>query len=342
MKRIAVYGCYGLTGSLVVRELVTRGYEPVLCGRDADALSLLSRNLGSRNYTATAHIDDPSSLDRMLDNVDAVLNCAGPYSNTSLPIATAAIRNRVHYLDPNAVEQLAAKRLFDELNTAAKQAGVSVVPVMGIFGGLGDALADVASKGKPNIEEVIIAYKVDGWIPTRGSQLTSSLLQSTKRLAFESGAFREVAASRAVEEFNFGPEAGKALVLSDYPGSEIATVPRHLPTKRVAVKMTLSTIQDLASVDPAQASSVDSETRSKSTFSVVVDVRDPRGTTRVTAAGNDIYGITAPFMVNALELLPSAKTGVCSPSEAFGGRRLVEAVRSHGFVHELTHVSGDS
>src|SRR5258708_20344040 len=112
-KKIAVYASYGLTGSLVVKELLTRGYDPILCGRDASALSKMSEAFGGRHRTVVASIDDQSSLDRMLDDVFAVLNCAGPYSSTSLPVATAAVRNSFHYMDPNAVEQMAAKRLFD-------------------------------------------------------------------------------------------------------------------------------------------------------------------------------------------------------------------------------------
>ena len=167
-KRIAVYGGYGLTGSLVINELATRGYEPVLCGRNPDALAKLRASYQGRYAVAVGRIDDPTSLDQMLDGVAAVLNCAGPYSNTSLPIARAAIRRRIHYLDPNAVEQLAAKRMFDELDSSAKDAGVTIVPVMGILGGLGDALADVAAQDHADIEEVTVAYKIDGWIPTRG------------------------------------------------------------------------------------------------------------------------------------------------------------------------------
>src|SRR6266478_8644857 len=96
----------------------------------------------------------------------------------------AAVRNSVHYMDPNAVEQVAAKRLFDNLDASAEEAGVTIVPVMGILGGLGDILADVAAREQSGIAELTIAYTIDGWIPTRGSQLTSTLQQPAKRLAF--------------------------------------------------------------------------------------------------------------------------------------------------------------
>jgi short subunit dehydrogenase-like uncharacterized protein len=335
-KKIAVYGSYGLTGSLVVNELLARGHEPVLCGRNPVALGNLKDLLGRRLRTVAANIDDPSSLDRMLDGAFAVLNCAGPYTNTSIPLASAAIRNRVHYLDPNAVEQMAAKRLFDELDAPAKAAQVTIVPVMGILGGLGDVLADVATRGKSDVEEVTIAYLINGWIPTRGSQLTSKLQRPAKRLAFEGGAFAEVESSQVIEEFDFGHKIGRKKVLARYPGSEIATLPRHVSAQRVAVKMALSTIQEFGAADPQWAAAVDSETRSKTTFSTIVEVKAAEGVTRLTTSGRDIYGITAPFMVNGLERLQESGAGVLSPSDAFGGRHLLDALRSHGFTHDFS------
>jgi len=134
-------------------------------------------------------------------------------------------------MDPNAVEQVAAKRLFDNLDASAEEAGVTIVPVMGILGGLGDILADVAAREQSGIAELTIAYTIDGWIPTRGSQLTSTLQQPAKRLAFEKGGFVEIEPSQEIEEFDFGPEIGRQKVVGQYPGSEIATLPRHVSTR---------------------------------------------------------------------------------------------------------------
>jgi hypothetical protein len=86
---------------------------------------------------------------------------------------------------------------------------------------------------------------------------------------------------------------------------------------------------------------VDSETRSKTTFSVVAEVKAAGGTTRLTARGHDIYGITAPFMVNGLERLQQSKAGVLSPSDAFGGLQLLNALRSHSFVHDFAHATAE-
>ena len=338
-KTVVVYGSYGCTGALVARELVARGYEVVLGGRDGGQLARLNEVMGGNHRVAVAGIDDPSSLDRMLRGVFAVLNCAGPYTHTALSVASAAIRNRVHYLDPNAVEQMAAKRLFDELDGPARTAGVTVVPVMGILGGLGDVMADVAAEGVSDIADATVAYTIEGWIPTKGSQLTSKLQQPSKRLAFENGGFTETDPAQNIESFDFGPGIGPQPVLSQYPGSEMATLPRHVSAQRFAVKMAISTLQQFSSADPQWAAGIDAEARSKTRFTTVVEIKGSGTVKRLSASGNDIYGITAPFILNGLERLEAANRGVLSPSDAFGGQQLLGALRSHGFYCDFAPVT---
>ena len=42
---------------------------------------------------------DPAAVDAGLRDVTAVLNCAGPFSHTALPLADACLRTKTHYLD---------------------------------------------------------------------------------------------------------------------------------------------------------------------------------------------------------------------------------------------------
>ena len=59
-----------------------------------------------------AAVDDPASLDAALAGSSVVINCAGPFVDTSLPIVDAAIRSGVHYLDV-AAEQSAVLNVFE-------------------------------------------------------------------------------------------------------------------------------------------------------------------------------------------------------------------------------------
>src|SRR5262245_22581460 len=98
LKRATVFGAYGHTGSFVVAELHRRGWVPVLSGRDHGRLTAAAHRHGLTEVRV-ASIDDPASLDAAVSGSQVVINCAGPFIDTAIPIVEAAIRSRVHYLD---------------------------------------------------------------------------------------------------------------------------------------------------------------------------------------------------------------------------------------------------
>ena len=91
-------------------------------------------------------LDDPALLRRALAGVGAVINCAGPFLDTALPLARAAVAAGAHYLDVTA-EQAAVQQLYRELDAPARDAGVAVVPAMAFYGGLADLLVTAALDG---------------------------------------------------------------------------------------------------------------------------------------------------------------------------------------------------
>src|SRR5512138_116831 len=109
-KRATVFGAYGHTGRFVVAELRRRGWTPVLSGRDAERLNAAARQCDGAEVRVAA-VDDAASVELALTGSDVVINCAGPFVDTSLPIVEAAARSRVHYLDV-AAEQAAVLQVF--------------------------------------------------------------------------------------------------------------------------------------------------------------------------------------------------------------------------------------
>jgi NAD(P)-dependent dehydrogenase (short-subunit alcohol dehydrogenase family) len=130
-----VFGAYGHTGRFVVAELSRRGWTPVLSGRDSERLRAAARE-HPRAEVRVASIDDPASLKAALAGSGVVINCAGPFIDTSLPIVDVAIRSGVHY------------------------------------GGLGDLMATWAMGGWDGADEISVAVARDRWNPTRGTRLT--------------------------------------------------------------------------------------------------------------------------------------------------------------------------
>src|SRR3954465_6617763 len=94
MAVFAVYGATGHTGRLVTADLLARGKQVLLSGRDPVALAALG--VGP---VLPAALDDPAALRALAEAADVIVHCAGPFAVTGLPLATAAVEGGAHYVD---------------------------------------------------------------------------------------------------------------------------------------------------------------------------------------------------------------------------------------------------
>lgn len=294
---IGVVGANGHTGAFVVDELVARGLSPIAIGRDAGRLG--SRGFDRRGVTTrVASIDDRASLDRALAGVSAVINCAGPFLDTAQAVAAAALRAGAHYLDVTA-EQASASATLDAFDAAARQAGVTVVPAMGFFGGLADLLCTIAASDRDGIDDVRIGIALDRWQPTHGTRVTGER-NTAPRLVVEGGALVPIADPRPRTTMEFVAPFGSQAV-TEVPFSEVPLITRHLPVARLHTWLTDNALRDLG--DPATPPPVaaDGSGRSAQQFVVDVVVTGSGRTRRATARGRDIYAVTAPLVVEAAQ-----------------------------------------
>src|SRR5512147_1878944 len=97
MKKILVYGSYGYTGQLIVEHAVQEGLQLILAGRDEKRLREQAEKY-EVEYRVFA-VEETAKLDAALQEVDAVLHCAGPFVLTFKTMAEACIRNKKHYVD---------------------------------------------------------------------------------------------------------------------------------------------------------------------------------------------------------------------------------------------------
>ncbi len=95
---LLIYGATGYTGRLIARAALARGLHPVLAGRDAGRLKLLSESLGGLEVRQ-ARIDSPAELSQALDGSRVVINAAGPFSRTAEPISRACMAAGTNYQD---------------------------------------------------------------------------------------------------------------------------------------------------------------------------------------------------------------------------------------------------
>lgn len=129
--KIAVYGATGFTGNLVAHELAKAVDAMIIAGRTQAKLDRLAAEIrGSGEVlvqTRLASIDDDKSLDAMLDGVDVLINCAGPFSDVGVPVVAAAVRNATHYYDTTG-EQAFMRQVQQDFDTSAREQGLVLAP----------------------------------------------------------------------------------------------------------------------------------------------------------------------------------------------------------------------
>jgi saccharopine dehydrogenase-like NADP-dependent oxidoreductase len=294
-RRIAVFGAYGHTGRFVVSELLKRGWTTIISGRNESKLRGMN-DAHPELEIRVAAIDNPASLDRAVSGAHAVINCAGPFIDTASPIIEAALRSRIHYLDLTA-EQPSAIAAFDKYTEAARDAGIVIAPAMAFYGGLGDLLATAAIGNWASVDEICIAYALDGWKPTLGTRLTGRR-NTARRFVFSGNKLEFLADPPPTRKWNFPEPFGTEDVVG-ITFSEIITISRHLRSPEIHSFMNLTPLKEIRDPETPPPTSVDKDGRSQQIFLVDVLVRRGNAKRRATASGRDIYAITAPIVVEA-------------------------------------------
>jgi short subunit dehydrogenase-like uncharacterized protein len=154
-----VYGAYGYTGRLLVGEALRRGHHPIAAGRDGDRLAELGRDFPGL-ATRTFALDDPAALRRGLTGVEAVLHAAGPFIETGRPMMEAAIGMGVHYLDISG--EVPSFETAFELNDEAREAGVVLLPGVGLDVIPTDAVAALLHRRLPGATRLELALHSPG------------------------------------------------------------------------------------------------------------------------------------------------------------------------------------
>lgn len=165
-----LYGAYGTTGRMILREAVRRGQRPVLAGRDRSRLAALAGETGldSRVFSFGA----PDLARRALRGIAVLLNAAGPYHLTGGPVRRLCLEAGVSYVDVNG--EIEDFRDALRCDAEARAQGVAVIPGAGYGVVFGEAIAGHVASRLPGASWMRISFATANAAKSRGAALSTA------------------------------------------------------------------------------------------------------------------------------------------------------------------------
>ena len=331
MERLAVVGATGYAGGLVAERARSEGLPLYLVGRRRDALEAIAR---ADDEVRVADARDRRALADAFVDCFAVASTAGPFLELGTAVAGAAIDAGSHYLDISA-EQVFMRRLEEDHAEAARRAGRALLPFFGFDYAVGDFAARLAAEGLEPLEEILVAYSAEGFLPSAGTRATAGHLLAQPQWAYAGGELVRSRFGATTRRVRF--PSGDATAV-EWGGAEPLTVPRHTNVRNVRSYFRAPRVAALLGGAGRVAAPIVRATgrlggnpsegrRRRARFAVVAEARGASGGRRVTLTGTDIYGLTALLAVRAAEGVRDGLArgaGVLAPAEAFDARPFLE------------------
>lgn len=334
VMKLAVLGASGHTGRMVVDALRQRDVEAIALARS----------------TGGPDVRDQAAVERAIGDADAIVNLAGPFLETGLAAARAAIARGIPYVDTTG-EQAFMLRCQRELHKAALDAGVPIVNAMAYEYALGDLAAKAFFPDGGEALHVLYRSHAAGSAGTKKSILR---VMGGPTLSFEKGRLRRVQAARYQRTFptKDGPRTGVS-----FAGGEILTVPTHtrfatvrtyVATRHAARARRLAPLARLLLHGPvlrAAEAYVDAKHEAPANANARGEIHLLRekeaGGGRREEGGHVVLSMPDPYLVTAhaaaegaIRLVGAKRAGVLAPAHAYDAREFLEemARRVPGFV----------
>ncbi len=148
-----LYGAYGYTGKLLVKEAVKRGHRPLLAGRNAQKLQSLAEKYGL-DYLAL-ELEDEAELVSAVTEFELVFHAAGPFVHTAKPMIEACLAGNTNYLDITG--EMTVFETTYNCHRRAKELGIALISGAGFDVIPSDCLAKHVVDQVPGAQKLEIA-----------------------------------------------------------------------------------------------------------------------------------------------------------------------------------------
>jgi short subunit dehydrogenase-like uncharacterized protein len=333
-KDFLLYGANGYTGGLILERALREGARPILGGRNVAAVTQLAKRHGLR--ARAFEVSDEAAAVKALGGVRAVLNAAGPFHRTAVPMVRACLQTGAHYLDITG--EIDVFETLAQQDKAARSAKIMLLPGVGFDVVPTDCLAAHLKSRLPDATTLALAFKGFGGF-SRGTATTAVETMLTQGAVRRDGRIERVPPAWKTQTIDFGKGPRPAVTI---PWGDVSTafystgignveVYMALPptmiwqmqmTRYVGWFLQLPFLQDqLKAWLAAGSPGPDAQTRAKSSTVVWGEVTNPAGqraAARLYMPNG--YTLTAMTALRAAQNAAAgkAKPGFQTPSRAFG------------------------
>ncbi len=162
MKALIIGGVGGM-GQGVARDLIKQDQvsSVVLADLYPDPERLSKKLRESEKSTLIKmDVNDHEDMVKAFSKVDVVINTAGPFYKTAVPVATAAVEAKVNYIDI-CDDYEGTEILFNsEIDTLAREAGITVLTGMGSDPGTNNVLVKWYADKLDRVDEIYLYWVV--------------------------------------------------------------------------------------------------------------------------------------------------------------------------------------
>jgi short subunit dehydrogenase-like uncharacterized protein len=313
--KLLIYGATGYTGTLIAKEAARRGLDFEIAGHSEDKLAMLAAELNVPYHVFS--VDDLQGWETSLKHKAALLNIAGPFSETADQAMKAAIQFKVHYIDITA--EVDIYRLAETKDAAALAAGIMVLSGAGLFATYDPLVVHTAKRVK-NPVSLRVAFKYSGGF-TPGSVASASNIINAGILMRKNGILDKFPdAKPAAFDFGSGPEEALPMPLGglviSYKSTGIPDIEEYFLMAQAAASTQVGNKTD--------------DHESEGTSKIIAEVTGADGNVVRTIA--ETPGGYMPTVFSAVEIASRVlngeyKAGFQSPASAYG-EELLDALSS--------------
>jgi short subunit dehydrogenase-like uncharacterized protein len=319
-----LYGANGYTGRLIAELAVKRGERPILAGRSREKVEPIADALGLEHRAF-----DLSQARVNLEDVEAVVHCAGPFAHTSAAMIDACLKTRTHYLDiTGEIDVFEAAGLRD---SDAREAGIVLLPGAGFDVVPTDCVAAILKNALPTATHLELAF-VAGGGASAGTSKTSVEAAAVGGRIRENGDLKRVRIGHRTRTAHFrsGPREVGSIPWGDVSTAYRSTGIPNITTFTIvpgvigqlqqvfAPVLQTSLVQNVAKTLAGKVKGPDERKRANTRAEVFGEACDAHTRVECAITTPNAYSLTADSVLRAVGKINGVAPGSHTPSSAFG------------------------